>query len=31
MKINNSFQIKSLLKMIPYPPLLGELFSGGKH
>jgi hypothetical protein len=30
MKINHSFQIKSLLKMIP-PPLLGELFCGGKR
>ena len=28
MKINHSFQIKSLLKMInPPPPLLGELFA----
>ena len=29
MKINHSFQINSLLKMI-FPPLLGELFCGGK-
>ena len=31
MKINHSFQINSLLKMIPPPPLLGELFCGGKN
>jgi hypothetical protein len=32
MKINHSFQINSLLKMIsPLPPLLGELFCGGKN
>ena len=30
MKINHSFQISSLLKMIS-PPFLGELFCGGKH
>jgi hypothetical protein len=30
MKINHSFQINSLLKMI-FPPLLGELFCGGKN
>jgi hypothetical protein len=30
MKINHSFQINSLLKMIP-SPLLGELFCGGKN
>ena len=28
MKINHSFQINSLLKMI-FPPFLGELFCGG--
>ena len=31
MKINHSFQINSLLKKIPPPPLLGELFCGGKN
>jgi hypothetical protein len=31
MKINHSFQINSLLKMIPPPPVLGELFCGGKN
>ena len=30
MKINHSFQINSLLKMI-FPPFLGELFFGGKN
>jgi hypothetical protein len=30
MKINNSFQINSLLKMI-FPPLLGELFAEVKN
>ena len=30
MKINHSFQINSLLKKI-FPPLLGELFCGGKN
>jgi hypothetical protein len=30
MKIKHSFQINSLLKMI-FPPLLGELFCGGKN
>jgi hypothetical protein len=30
MKINHSFQINSLLKMI-FPPLLGELFCRGKN
>ena len=31
MKINHSFQINSILKMIPASPLLGELFCGGKN
>ena len=31
MKINHSFQINSLLKMIPPPPLLAELFFGGEN
>jgi len=30
MKINHSFQINSLLKMISRP-ILGELFCGGKN
>ena len=30
MKINYSFQLNSVLKMI-LPPLLGELFCGGKN
>ena len=30
MKINHSFQINSLLKMI-FSPFLGELFCGGKN
>ena len=30
MKINHSFQINSVLKMI-FPPLLGELFYRGKN
>jgi hypothetical protein len=30
MKINNSFLINSLLKII-FPPFLGELFCGGKN
>ena len=31
MKINHSFQINSLKLKNDFPPLLGELFCGGKN